>query len=920
VRGVSEPARAAAPALLPGDEAALEAFATAALELVREGSLERALGALAQAVALAVGAKVVVVRLADQRDGSLIARAVHAESAALVAELEGTKIDPAEIGLVETEFDSAPGDPGAPSAVRRIAAHASAPIARVVPIAVDGEVIATLELFRSGLPFGFREQTLARVATAHLATAVRLERAVRSGGDGRLQLTQASLELLGEALAAGADEGETAEQVVRLVTEATDAGGALLWRLEQEAAPALLASYGLDGRTPDLAAATEAVQRALTERSGKPQSSGPWRVYTLPLGEPPVAAVQLYVDERAPAPPELERLSPFAARAALALRRSRRVGLVALALKRSQTLVAVVSQAIAQLSLAYTLETAVERVAALTSSSHVAVYLREGGRLSEAAARGLAGPHTDLAERLLELALGPFRSRGYLFIEDMHSDPRLAGLEPVLEESGIRRALFVPLIAHEEVIGALAVFQERSRPYREGEEGLLIALSSQLAVAVQNARLHERAKELGEILERTLESERSAARQLRGLYEISHSFAESLSLEATLDAVVKTVVQLFGLDAAAIRLADARGEHFETRAVYVSDPKVRAAAESILKRPQPMSAPLARRLVRSKRAVLLRPGTTAAEDTHALLEPFLQQGSTAAVLPLATPGEVLGTVTLLSLDPTRPLDEETVEAAMTVTAQAALAVDNARLYQQQKDFSETMQRSLLPRALPAVPGLDVGHVYQSSARVDVGGDVYDFLALEQGQLAVVIGDVLGKGIQAAADMAMAKFSFRALARSHPHPSDFLANANEVVVEEIETGKFITMLYVTVDPSSGEVACASAGHPPMRLVTANGDVSAVAAGGLALGIEPGQHYPTERVRLQPGSAVVLFTDGVLEARRNGELYGEERLDNLLASRRQLGAQDLARAILADCRAFSGGDLADDCAIVILKLAH
>ena len=88
--------------------------------------------------------------------------------------------------------------------------------------------------------------------------------------------------------------------------------------------------------------------------------------------------------------------------------------------------------------------------------------------------------------------------------------------------------LFIPLIVHDEVIGALGVYKTRTRPYREGRGGLLLALSSQLAVAVQNARLHERAKELGERLERTLESERRSARQLRGLYEISQSFAESL--------------------------------------------------------------------------------------------------------------------------------------------------------------------------------------------------------------------------------------------------------------------------------------------------------------------------------------------------------------------------------------------------------
>ena len=251
---------------------------------------------------------------------------------------------------------------------------------------------------------------------------------------------------------------------------------------------------------------------------------------------------------------------PFAARAALALRRSRRVGLISTALRRSQTVIGVVSQAIAQLSLAHTLDTAVERIAELTASGHVAVYLREGRRLTAAASRGLEGPHADLAERLLELALGPFRGRGYLFIEDMRRDPRLEGLEEGWTVNGIRRALVVPLIVHDEVIGALAVYKTRARPYREGEESLLLALSSQLAVAVENARLHERAKELGEVLESTLESERRSARQLRGLYEISASFAESLSLDATLDAVARAMVELFGVDAAVIRMPDARGE------------------------------------------------------------------------------------------------------------------------------------------------------------------------------------------------------------------------------------------------------------------------------------------------------------------------------------------------------------------------
>jgi len=164
-------------------------------------------------------------------------------------------------------------------------------------------------------------------------------------------------------------------------------------------------------------------------------------------------------------------------------------------------------------------------------------------------------------------------------------------------------------------------------------------------------------------------------------------------------------------------------------------------------------------------------------------------------------------------------------------------------------------------------------------------------------------------------LAMAKFVFRSLAREHPEPSDFLAAANEIVVEEIGDGKFITMLYVTADGREGELACASAGHPPPRVVR-NGVPSPLGVRGLALGIAGDQDYELERVRLEPGDAAVLFTDGLLEARRDGELYGEARLDASLAKHASLPAEQLAVALVEDCRAF-GGDLADDCAVVVLK---
>jgi serine phosphatase RsbU (regulator of sigma subunit) len=144
----------------------------------------------------------------------------------------------------------------------------------------------------------------------------------------------------------------------------------------------------------------------------------------------------------------------------------------------------------------------------------------------------------------------------------------------------------------------------------------------------------------------------------------------------------------------------------------------------------------------------------------------------------------------------------------------------------------------------------------------------------------------------------------------------LQSANEVVFTEIAPGKFITMVYLLVS-GAGEVAAAVAGHPPPRLVAADGTVSVLEAGGLVLGIEPGQRYEEVRAHLDARAAVVLYTDGVLEARRDGELYGFERLDRTLAAHHELPAAAIAEAVLEDCRTFARGELADDCAVVVVK---
>ena len=509
-----------------------------------------------------------------------------------------------------------------------------------------------------------------------------------------------------------------------------------------------------------------------------------------------------------------------------------------------------------------------------------------------------------MAERLLELAFGPMRAQGVLHVPDAQADVRLTPVRAAVAEAQIDAALAVPLVAREELVGLLAVYLPRGRQVEANEGALLSALAAQLAVAAQNAELHERTERQATELQETIASERKSAKRLRALYEISRSFAQSLSLDATLDSVTTSAVELLDADAAVIRVLDGRGALLVPWAPYVADPQLEPL-RPLLEREQAVEElPNEPLIVDSQTASRLG-------GPYELLVPFLEQGATALVVPIATSAELLATLTVVSLDPARPIGDEQVETAVFVAGQAELAIDNARLAQERKDFADTMQRSLLPRGLPEVEGLEVGAVYESSARVEVGGDVYDFRRLPEGELAVVLGDASGHGIAATADMALAKFAFRSLVRLYPDPAALLAQANEVALGELAGGNFVTMACVTVDPATGAVFAASAGHPPICVLAADGSI-----GGLALGIEADQAYETAHATLEPGAALCVFTDGLVEARRDGDQYGEERLHQALVDGRDLSAQALAEHVVADARAFAG-DPDDDYAVVVIR---
>jgi serine phosphatase RsbU (regulator of sigma subunit) len=884
--------------------AQLESLAAAGRQLSEAETLDEALAALARAAAAATGAALAVVRVAD-RAGVLPARGVWSSSAALGAELEGSRLLVDELGTDEcSEVDALP------PALRRLAERSGAVGIAVVPAIVDGQVRASLELMRPAEHFTEIERLLARIAAREAGLLVRaFERSVDqlNGRGGSF----AALELAGRALTAGTEEGRSAERIARLACEITHAASCLVWRTETGDAQAI-AAVGVTEAEDDVA--REAERRLGARNVAVIDDEAGW-IVLVRLGEPMLGGLRLVFTGDSPSDEEVERLAGFAARAAHALRMGERTTQLSQELERSRALLAVVGQAIAELSLSHTLDTAVDRVAELLGTQRVAVYLSGGRRLETAAERGLAGPHLRIAEAL---AFGRFRSRAVIEIPDAAADPGLAGVRDAVAESGVDAAVSVPLRAGNELIGLLVAYLPRGRRLQANEEALLAALAGQLAVAVQNAGLHEEMMRLARDREEALQSERRAARRLEAFFEISRSFSESLQLEETVAAVTRTAVVLLDADAAVLRMPEGRGDDLVVRSLHIPDPALEQALSPILSRPQPVARLVGLGLGRARRALVLDPVTAERlGGGHELLAPFLRRGSSAVVVPIVASGEVIAALTLVVLDPARTIGPETVETVRSLAAQAALAIDNARLYQQQAGFADAMQQSLLPSSPPVLPGVEVGTVYESAARLEVGGDVYDYTTLPDGRLAVVVGDVTGKGIDAAADMAMAKFVFRSLAREHPDPGDFLRAANEVVVDEVAEGKFVTMVYLTVNGETGELACASAGHPVPRIVSVDGSVRELAESGLALGISPNQTYAEATATLEPGSSVVLFTDGVIEARRETELFGHDRLKGLLFDNRRLPPAELAQAVVDGARAFAGGGLTDDSAVVVVK---
>ncbi len=245
------------------------------------------------------------------------------------------------------------------------------------------------------------------------------------------------------------------------------------------------------------------------------------------------------------------------------------------------------------------------------------------------------------------------------------------------------------------------------------------------------------------------------------------------------------------------------------------------------------------------------------------------------------------------------------------------AAEMEQAYQREHTIAESLQRAMLP-SIPETPGLEIDAAYRSASEASlVGGDFYDVLALPDGWVAVIIGDVCGKGIFAAARMTEVRSTFRATARLWPDPGEWLSAVNGSFAFSTDYSGFVTAAVTVLNPETGAVRYAVAGHPAPLLITDEGLRRLAQRPAIPLGVETEQSYKTNVAMLPPRGVMVLFTDGLTEARTDQEQFGERRLEESLPALLSRPLAGSAAWLANEAQAFAGGRLVDDTVVVLVR---
>ena len=296
----------------------------------------------------------------------------------------------------------------------------------------------------------------------------------------------------------------------------------------------------------------------------------------------------------------------------------------------------------------------------------------------------------------------------------------------------------------------------------------------------------------------------------------------------------------------------------------------------------------------------------------------------AIVVPLSTRGRTLGTLSWVNGPSGRRFDEQDVELAQEVARRCATAVENARLYSERAYIARTLQQSLLPVELPDIPGIEAAARFRPTGEGnEVGGDFYDVFETGHRGWTIVMGDVCGKGPDAAAVTALARYTLRAAAMREYLPSRSLAVLNEALLRQRDDRRFCTVAYAYLEKldEGARVGISAGGHPLPLLLRADGGVEQIGAIGTLLGVVPDPNLEDRALTLGPGDTLVFYTDGVIENRpdSNGVL-DERRLMELVATCAGRDPDTIATRVEEAAVLSQDNRPRDDIAVLVLRVAE
>ncbi len=535
---------------------------------------------------------------------------------------------------------------------------------------------------------------------------------------------------------------------------------------------------------------------------------------------------------------------------------------------------------------------------AVAADAAYALIADEGGELRMRAAAGRGVPQLPVDEAATAASNEAADATGMGTFLDLYNQfaERGADLAQIQNEP-LRSLLTVPFQAEGRVTGMLAVAAAEPDRFAEADLARVQQVADAVALPLERARLTEH--------------DRVRRARLSFLAEASDLLAGTLDQEKTIALAAQLVVPRLAAWCAAL-VPDEDGELRPAYVWHADESRVDALTSLLHSSPAPQMPPGGGPLPWS------------------LAEPSHEQGSALSAelasdpiwcFPLVARDRSLG-VFVIGRPREGALARESVDLAADLTRRAALALDNARLYSEQRQANDALQRSLLPPELPDIPGVDVAAGYEAAGEGnEVGGDFYDVFEVAPGRWRFAIGDVCGKGPEAAAVTGLTRHALRILAREGHDVPTVLERLNALIVDEGSRAPFVTLIHGEFIPASGEDATVSlvcAGHPPPLVLRSTGEVEAVAESQPLLGVLDGVTFSRGILRMSPGDVLLCVTDGVTERRSGDRLLDDgDGLRDLLGECSGLNAGSIVARIQRTVREFGSGPPADDVALLVFR---